>query len=287
MSDLPGTVSPAPPPAAQPVAPPPGLPAYSPDLLPEDLRTDASLANVKDWGDLARQFVNSEKTIGIPADRRIALPADLTNAEAMKPVYDRLGRPEAPDKYAFKTDALPDGVKIDEPLMNGYREIAHKLGLSQGQAVALFEWQIGQSGVAIAAMKAAGEAAHASAITALKTEMGAAYDEKLRVAKDALKHYGGARAEEIAARYGADPDLVRIFAEVGKVLQEHGVIGRGSATGAGATTPTEAQQQINKHYADEEFMKRLSSSDREIRAAADAEIAELFKIAYPETPAAA
>lgn len=258
------------------------------DTLPADIRTDAAFRDIRDLDGLARGYLGAQKLIGIPRDRLLELPADPANTEAMGRLYDRLGRPEAPDKYAFKTDGLPEGVTRDEATETWFRQVAHKEGLSMAQAARIFDaWNVYVGG-RIGAKTAADATAHAAAETALKTEWGAAYDEKLRIAKDALRHYGGAKAEEIAARYGSDPDLARIFAEVGEVLREHGVIGRGSGgAGAGALAPVEAQQQISARYADTEFLKRLQSRDPEIKRAAQDEMDRLFAMAYPEQRPAA
>ncbi|MGD9614938.1 MAG: hypothetical protein AB7H90_02945 [Alphaproteobacteria bacterium] len=263
-----------------------GAPVFA-DTLPADIRTDPVFRDIKDLEGLARGYQGQARLMGIPKDRLLELPADPGNAEAMGKVYDRLGRPEAPDRYAFKTDALPEGVTIDEPTMGWFRQTVHSLGLSQRQAAALFEAWNAHVGERVTGQQQQSAQAHEAAIGALKTEWGAAFDEKLRVAKDALAHYGGDKAAEIASRYGSDPDLARIFAEVGKVLQEHGMIGRGTPGSAATLSPTEAQQEINAKYADPEFIKRMQSRDRQVRDAATAELERLFKMAYPEQNRAA
>jgi hypothetical protein len=269
-----------------PASPSPAPVAFA-DMLPEDIRTDPVFRDIKDLEGLARGYKGQAALIGIPRDRVLALPADPSDAEAMGKVYDRLGRPEAPDKYVFQTEGLPEGVTVDDATMDWFRATAHKLGLSQGQAAALFDAWNQHAGSTIAAATQQSAQAHEAAIGALRQEWGAAFDEKLRIAKDALAHYGGPKAAEIAERYGSDPDLARIFAEVGKVLQEHGMIGRGAPTGQATLSPTEAQQEINARYADPEFTKRLASRDPEIRKAANAELERLFRMAYPEQSRAA
>jgi hypothetical protein len=265
----------------------PPAPLAFADTLPEDIRTDPVFRDIRDLDGLARSFHGQAKFIGIPRDRLLALPADPDDAEAMAPIYDRLGRPEKPEAYQFKTDALPEGVTRDEATERWFRGVAHKVGLSQGQASALFEAWNGFVGERIGAATQQSTQAHEAAIGALKQEWGAAFDEKLGVAKAALAHYGGDKAAEIATRYGSDPDLARIFAEVGKVLQEAKVIGGGTPSGQAMKSPTEAQQEINAKYADREFTGRLASRDPQIRQAANAELERLFKMAYPEQSRAA
>jgi hypothetical protein len=168
-----------------PAAPPAPL-AFA-DTLPEDIRTDPVFRDIRDLDGLARTFHGQAKFIGIPRDRLLALPADPADAEAMAPIYDRLGRPEKPEAYQFKTDALPEGVTRDEATEGWFRSTAHKLGLSQRQASALFEAWNAHVGERIGAATRQSAQAHEAAIGALKTEWGDAFDEKLRVAKAATQ----------------------------------------------------------------------------------------------------
>lgn len=271
----------APPPA-------PSAPPVFAETLPEDIRGDAAFRDIKDLDGLARGYVGQAKLIGIPRDRLLALPADPADDAAMAPVYDRLGRPEKADAYQFKTDALPEGVTIDEPTVGWFRDTAHKLGLSQRQAGALFEAWNAHAGGVLKTARDGDAASHEQAIGALRGEWGDAFDDKLALAKQALGHYGGAKAEAIAQRYGSDPELARIFAEVGKVLVEAKVIGGGAGTGTAGTrlAPVEAQQEINTLYGDPDFVKRMGSRDPQVRAAANAVLERLFKAAYPEQPQA-
>lgn len=79
-------------------------------------------------------YQNLEKFHGVPADQIIKLPKDMSEEGAMDAVYDRLGRPEAADKYTID---LPEGVEKDDTRMQGFRDVAHKIGLSNDQVKAL------------------------------------------------------------------------------------------------------------------------------------------------------
>ncbi|MEE9540671.1 MAG: hypothetical protein V3V85_04160 [Candidatus Thorarchaeota archaeon] len=78
-------------------------------------------------------YQNLEKFHGVPADKIIKIPGE---GESMDAVYDKLGRPEAADKYEI---ALPEGVSLDTNRMKAMSETAHKMGLNNAQLQALAE----------------------------------------------------------------------------------------------------------------------------------------------------
>lgn len=69
---------------------------------------------------------------GVPADRLLKLPKE---GESYDAVYDRLGRPQSPDKYELKLE----GAGLDEARINLIKDVAHKAGLNTNQLQALAE----------------------------------------------------------------------------------------------------------------------------------------------------
>jgi len=105
------------------------------DLLPEDLRSDPSLQPFKDVPELAKSFVHAQRMIGM---EKLPVPGPNATDEDWNVVYDKLGRPEAPDKYELP--APPEGFELDPEMASAFRETAHKLGLLPQQAAGLFDW---------------------------------------------------------------------------------------------------------------------------------------------------
>jgi hypothetical protein len=103
-----------------------------------DLGKDPSLQMFKEPSALAKSWVNAQKMIG--ADKVVIPKADAPEAD-WEAFYNKVGRPESPDKYEFK---LPEGVTMDESLAKGFKEIAHKNGLSPKQVQALVQWDAEQ-----------------------------------------------------------------------------------------------------------------------------------------------
>src|SRR5256885_6120890 len=78
--------------------------------LPDDLRTEPTLASFKDVSTLAKSFVDTKRMVG----DSIRLPKSDASPEEWGKLYDKLGRPAAPDKYELQT---PDGVPVDEDML--------------------------------------------------------------------------------------------------------------------------------------------------------------------------
>ncbi len=82
--------------------------------LPEDIRNDPSLADIKDVGAMAKSYINGQKLIG---KNRISLPGEGATDEEWSAFHSQLGRPEKSNLYDFgERPALPDGLEFDEVL---------------------------------------------------------------------------------------------------------------------------------------------------------------------------
>ena len=105
--------------------------------LPEDLRTDPSLTDIKDVGNLAKSYINGQKLIG---KNRIALPDEKATDEEMSAFYSQVGRPEKSDGYQFgDRPELPEGMEYDEGFETQFKDMAYQSGLSAKQAKAIQE----------------------------------------------------------------------------------------------------------------------------------------------------
>ena len=80
--------------------------------LPEDIRNDPSLADIKDVGSMAKSYINGQKLIG---KNRIALPGEGATDEEISAFHSQLGRPEKAEGYQFgERPTLPEGMEYDE-----------------------------------------------------------------------------------------------------------------------------------------------------------------------------
>ena len=105
--------------------------------LPEDIRNDPSLADIKDVGAMAKSYINGQKLIG---KNRISLPGEGATDEEWSAFHSQLGRPDQSNLYDFgERPALPDGLEYDEGFETAYKDLAFKAGLTPQQAKTIFD----------------------------------------------------------------------------------------------------------------------------------------------------
>lgn len=247
-------------------------------LLPEEIRGDANFRDIKDIGNLARSFINAQKLLGGPRDQLLQLPLATDPPEAWNAVYDRLGRPAAPDKYELADpDKLPDGLELSAEGKTRFATRAHELGLTQKQADALYR-QLNDDRIAAytALVQSETEGLKASE-TALKGELGQAYDRAAEDGNLVVDHLdkelglnGGLTEAFNHMPAKSRPALFKAFAAIGAMFREDGKLpGRTDGGGFGdGLSPAQAMQQRAALFADKEFMAQYRSSNREIRQAA-------------------
>jgi hypothetical protein len=259
--------------------------------IPEGIRSEAVFANVKDVGDLATQFFNGQKLIGVPPDQLIRL-AGADDKAAWDGIYNKLGRPESADKYQLTDPAeVPAGLDISAEGKTAFAAKAHEFGLSQRQADSLYQWlngdRIGRFNQALDGIRQSIDAVDGQ----LRSKWGGAYEQKsgdLNLLVDHLSRQfglGSALREAIDATGGDNGVAVRTaLAEVGALMREHQLIkGDGSSGVAGALTPAEAQQQINAMWADRETATALRDQRHPGHGDAVAKMGRLYGFAFPET----
>jgi len=211
--------------------------------LPEDIRGEKSLADIKDVGSLAKTYVESQKLIGrsirIPgkdagkADldafhgklkevQGVVVIPDSADEAAMGDLYTKLGRPASADKYQIeRPKQLPEGMVYNEGREKEIRDAAFKLGISQKQLAGLFQmYNAGeiQRGEARVVEVKKGQ-------TALRAEWGAGFDQRMAAANAFLKQFADAdTAAELTASLITYPGLAKALSSAGMHFLEDGVI---------------------------------------------------------------
>ena len=251
--------------------------------IPEDLRSDPSLTDIKDVGNLAKSYINSQKLIG---KNRISLPGEGATNQEWGQFYDSLGRPEKPDAYNFgERPVMAEGLEYDEQFEGAFKNLAHQAGLTSNQAKTLFD---GYHEYVNGKVTSEGQDSAAQAgqwVDSLKKEFGKAYDERVDLAQRAVQTYGSPELNEWLDNTGMgnNPMIVKMFAKIGEGLAE----GRSDATSQRSftMTPDQARQEIARYNRDSDFMQAYNSGDHGGHAEAVAKMNNLFQLAYPdETP---
>lgn len=254
-----------------------------------DLINDPSIKDFKTVDDLAKSYVHAKSMLG----RSVRIPYEDASKDAydefyqkladvpgvvrmdgdnVEEVYNKLGRPESPDKYQvdFK-------MEVNPAVQSKAFEIGHKLGLNSKQ---MQGWADFQSDL-VAAEQEQTEKTVGEFQTRIKQEFGAEFDNRLHAAKEAVRIYGEKYPELAQALknplVGNNPGLVSIFAELGKNLIEGKVTG-GESTVKYGMTPSEALDRIDAIRSD----KSHAFNDRKHpgHARAVEKMERMYKIAY-------
>lgn len=190
------------------------------DSLPDEIKADPSLGVFKESGvaGLAKSWVNAQKMIG--ADKVVIPKADAPDSD-WDAFYNKMGRPESPDKYEFK---LPEGVTLDENLAKGFKEVAHKTGLSPRQVQKIVEWDAAQKMEQAKAMEAEHHNQLKGALDAYKQEVGG--EEKFKATVDKAKVAVRTLADDGFKKFlrdsgiGSRPEAIAFFAKLADMMGE-------------------------------------------------------------------
>jgi hypothetical protein len=235
-------------------APPPEAPAAAPDpreWLPQEYRGDPAFKDYADIGGLAKSHKNAMSMVGLDKGSVLRVPKDEADAAAWDEVFNKLGRPAAPDKYELKAEGIPDAS------LAAARETFHKLGINGRQAQALLDLY-GQtaaqereaSGVGPERLAAVREVSAISAQAAeaqLRQQWGAAYDARIAAATMAYRDVVPPEVSKVLGDLGLNrhPAVVDFLAKLGLERTEASGLKGGGAGGQGAPlTPDQAQREL-------------------------------------------
>lgn len=245
--------------------------------LPEDIRSDPSLATFKNVGDLAKSYVSAQKMIGM---KRVAAPADNWNENQWNEFYGAIGRPEAPDKYALPDIKLEEGLSFDDKKMAAIRTELHKAGFTGKQFQAAMSLYMNNMNETVRGAKSAQETANASAVQTLKGEWGEKYDTNVDIARSVLKNYGGEEMMQyVEGQMGNNVPLIKFLAKIGEQFME------AKDKGGKGTLPvkdeTRAKVEIESLKLDKDFQDAFTNARHPGHKAAVDRWIQLHSVAHP------
>ena len=261
-------------------------PAFWEGFADKSLTQSNSVTRWKSVEELARGYVNLEQRFGVPPERRIDLPEDPANAEAMRAVWTKLGAPEKADGYGFK---LADGATEGDTAMLGkYVAKAHEVGLPTPQARAMLEWWVEQNQAAQTAQAEALTQRKTEGESALKTAFGGAYDDRMREAKNLLSRYDpDGKTGLTADNLTTFPAWTQMLIRMSDRMQEPGGLPPGSQPDeVRPLTPGQANAALNALALDDAKQKALFDPKHPSHAAVLAERTKLLEAAHPRPGAA-
>ena len=240
---------------------------------------NAAFARTKGWDDVdavIRSYQNLESLLGSDrAGRTVVLPADDDDAEAYADLYDRLGRPEGPDGY----ELIREGVAADDDLLDWFRGVAYRTGLSGRQADALFRSWGEMMASRMEAVARREEADRMEADEALRARWGAQFDRKQAAADRAARLLGGVDAAALQAQAG-NASMMELLSRVGESLREDSLLVGEGRTSFGLS-PEEARDSYDRRKRDPDFVAALQDAGHPGHAAATAERARYLSAIWP------
>ena len=222
--------------------------AFDPGSLPDDLRAEPSLQSFDSVDKLAKSFVHARKMIGADPDRMLQLPKE-GDAEGWDAVYNRLGRPEAPDGYDFD---LGDGEQSDD--VSDFKSVAHELGLTNDQASNMLGIYNQITENDIAQEDEQFEQMNVDYLQDIQKEWGDDFNKNAELARRAFTNFASEEAMDVLRDTGLSnhPEILKTFARIGQVLSEDNVL-PGTRSAIGGMSPVHAQETIDSKMADKDF----------------------------------
>ena len=227
--------------------------------LPAELRDSVpDLGTSKDFPSFVGQYRDHRKMIG--KDRLSLLTKD-SQPEEIKEFFGKLGRPEKSTDYDLRGFAPKEGLPWDEAATPLLLEMLHRAGNNEDQANMIMrdyhDFQVGRYEQSVVALDESVETDG----KALRREWGNDYNANIDLAQRAWKHIAGADLADIedtrmqdGRKAGDHPVLIRILAEAGKLMHEHGRLGEGGAALSGHNgTPAAIRAKITELQASEKM----------------------------------
>ena len=222
-------------------------------------------------------YRNLEKLLGADkANNAVIIPKGDADPKEWNAVFDRLGRPSAPDGYKVE---LPQGG--DKAMHEASLAKFHELGLTKSQGETLLNWYNNEVTQASQALEAQKQAAFQQDDVALRTEWGAAFTKNLAQAQAAARGLGldAQTIDKLSDALGHRATM-NLLQRVGSGLREDSLATSDSPSGFGsAMTPGQAKAEIQALMSDRDFTQKYLSGDTTARQ----KMAALHSFAYPES----
>lgn len=217
-----------------------------------------NIIEAKKWNNVEQVvdgYSNLEKMTG--AGRHLVIP-DGEDTEGWNNVYNQLGRPETPDKYAFEDDS---DVPLSSEIVGKFKQFAHTQGYTQKQAEGAVQFQRDVIKDVVAADAAQATAKRDENITKLKQKWGEAnYETKVRGARtiaDQLGIYSTLEAKGLAS----DPEIISMLDTIASRAAEDVITP--SSPAVAQKSPVEELEEIKKSEA---FLNKFAPNRKQVMA---------------------
>jgi hypothetical protein len=204
---------------------------------------------------------NSEKYMGVPAERLVKIPDwDKADQVEIDQYYTKNGRPSTPQEYKIP---VPEGAPKE--FADFAAGMFHKAGLSARQAEQVATMWNDYATIASAQHAEQQKANIASQEAALRREWGHAYEKNDFLAGEAIRKLGweDSKLKALTAAVGFDTAM-KLFADIGSKIGEDTYVSGGKPP-SGPMTPAQAQSRIKQLMSDKEFAAKYLNGNAEAR----------------------
>jgi hypothetical protein len=196
------------------------------EAISEEFRDDPNIAKFTELDALAKSYINATRMIG---QDKVAVPNQNSTDDQWSEVYDKLGRPESPDKYKLEINS--ESTQIDEGAIKSFTENAHQLGLNNKQAQGILEYYKNSMEGTAQQARIDTETAQANAEAELRKEWGRSFDENIKKAGAVAKANMSPEILDMqlkdGTRLGDHPTIIKGFANIANLMSEDKMIGTG------------------------------------------------------------
>jgi hypothetical protein len=250
------------------------------DGVDSDYRNDPSISKHSDVNSLVREHVNAQTMIG---RKGIIAPQDGDDATVYKSFRESLGIPEEASQYKT-TATLPEDW--DNSFGAKMAQVAHEKNVSAEAFDAIVTEYANWANEATGSRDAEANRLTQENLSALRKELGTSFEATAGLAQAALANLSNNPQEFANTRLadgtllGDNPEFIKMLGQVGKTMQEKGMIGDKNVNTHGMT-PEEAKNALNR-LEGENFDKLFIQSDHPAHAELVAERDRLLAMAFPD-----
>ena len=193
------------------------------DSISEEFRKDPSIEKFTEIDALAKSYINATRMIG---QDKIVIPTKNSTQETWDEAYEKLGRPESPDKYNLKVES--DVVNMEENAIKSFAEQSHKLGLNNKQAEGILDFYKNNMEGSAQQAKIDTETAQAQSEQELRSEWGRDFDAKVQQAGAIAKANINPEVLDMTLsngiRLGDHPEVIKGFAKIAGMMSEDKIV---------------------------------------------------------------
>ena len=193
------------------------------DSISEEFRKDPNIEKFTEIDALAKSYINATKMIG---QDKIPVPTNNSTEDQWNEVYNKLGRPASPDKYAL--DIKSEIVNLDKNAIKSFAEQSHKLGLNNKQAKGILEFYKNNMEGSAQQSKIDTETAQVQSEQQLRAEWGRDFEAKVRQAGAVAKANINPEILDMTlsngVRLGDHPEIIKGFSKIASMISEDKIL---------------------------------------------------------------